>query len=254
MKKIFAIGLIGATLTMGCKKENNEGDPPSGSSKYLKSFVTTTDGESVTYVLTYDNRKRLVGYSSEQDDYRSKITYNNQDNPTRFELESENQTQVFEITYNAAGIPVSATSTLTDAEQPEEPIETEIVYEVANGKISKMHFTDETGHETTYTLSYTGTNLTKVALATAEGNLELTWKYGTKKSPFSAVRFKYLVIPDLFSVFSGENELIESKLELLGIGSATSTFSYVYDAAGYPTSATETDEDGNVSTMTYQYQ
>ncbi len=241
-------------MTMGCKKDNNEGDAPSGSSKYLKSFVTTTDGESATYVLTYDSKKRLVGYGSEQDDYRSKITYDNRDNPTKFELESENQTQVFVITYNDAGVPVSAISTLTDLDNPGETIETDITYEVANGKINKMRFTDETGHETSYTLGYAGNNLTKVALETEEGKLELTWKYGTKKSPFGAARFKYLVIPDLFSVFSSENEIIESKLDFLGIGSATSTFSYVYDAAGYPTSGTETDEDGHKTTTTYQYQ
>lgn len=252
MKQTFLISLICLVVASGCQK-NSEDAPPSATTKYLQRFVTTTDGESATYILQYDSKNRLTGYHSEEDDYHSKITYDNQDNPIAFELESGGAKQVFHITYSNTGVPISAISTLTDSENPGEALETEITYEIANGKVSKMHFTDESGNEASYALNYAGNNLTRVILTGDNGELVLTWKYGNKKSAFSAARFNYLVIPDLFSVFSSENEITESKLDIPGIGSLTTNHTYQFDAAGYPTSATEKDEDGNESRIIFHY-
>lgn len=252
MKQTFLISLICLVVASGCKK-NNAGESPSNITKYLQRYVTTTDGESTTYSLLYDSKNRLVGYHSEEDDYHSKITYDTQGNPVTFELESNGAKQVFDITYNNAGVPISAISTLIDPENPNEELETEIAYEVAKGKISKIHFTDESGNEAVYTLSYAGNNLTRVTLTGDNGELELTWKYGNKKSAFSAACFDYLVIPDLFGVFSSENEITESRLEITGLGSFISSYTYQYETTGYPSSATEKDEDGNESKTVYHY-
>lgn len=252
MKQTFLISLICLVAASGCQK-NSDDAPPSATTKYLQRYVTTTDGQSATYILQYDSKNRLTRYHSEEDDYHSKITYDNQGNPTTFELESGGSKQVFHITYSNTGVPISAVSTLTDLENPGEALETEITYEIANGKVSKMHFTDESGNEASYALSYVGNNLTRVTMTGDNGELELTWKYGNKKSAFSAARFEYLVIPDLFAVFSSENEMTESKLEITGLGSFTTTYTYQFDATGYPTGATEKDEEGNESKITYYY-
>lgn len=252
MKQLFLLGLVCLVIASGCKKDGT-GESPSTTTKYLQRYVTTIDGESVTYTLHYDTKNRLVRYNSDEDDYKSTITYDNQDNPITFELESEGQRQVFEITYNNAGVPLSATSVLTDLENPRTEIATAITYELANGKISQMHFTDELGNEAIYALSYVGDNLTRVAYTGEDGGIVLTWKYGNKKSAFSAVRFKYLVIPDLFTVFSSDNEITESKLEIPGLGSFTTSYTYQFDASGYPTTATEKDEDGGESRIAFHY-
>ena len=59
-----------------------------------------------------------------------------------------------------------------------------------------------------------------------------------------------LFTPDLLSVFSSENEILEATLELTGVGSVTTKQEYEYDAAGYPISATEKDEEGNITSKT----
>lgn len=250
MKQKFVLALACIALIIGCKTDNADPDTPTPGAKYLERAVTTEDGHSVTYHLTYDDKNRLVTYYSTEDDYRSKVTYDGNSNPIKFELESDDTKQVFDITYNSSGVPITGLAKLINAETPNEAFQTEIRYEAANGRVDKMYFTDETGNEATYTLSYAGNNLTKVVYAGADGELVLTWKYGNKKSPFSAARFKYLVIPDLFSVFSCENEIMESTLELTGVGSITTRQEYQYDAAGYPISATEKDAEGNVTTNT----
>lgn len=250
MKQQFLLALACTVLTIGCKTDNADPDTPPSGAKYLERTVTTEDGQSVTYHLTYDDKNRLVTYSSSEEDYRSKVTYDGNSNPIKFELESDDTKQVFEITYNGSGVPMTGLAKLVHAETPEETFQTEIRYEAANGRVDKMYFTDETGNEATYTLSYAGNNLTKVVYAGTDGELVLTWKFGSKKSPFSAARFKYLVIPDLFSVFSNENEILESTVELTGVGSITTKHEYQYDAAGYPTSAIEKDDEGNVTTNT----
>ncbi|MBK1441178.1 hypothetical protein JHJ32_14360 [Parapedobacter sp. ISTM3] len=252
MKQRFIVGLACMALA-GCTKDSPRDDSPSSATKHLQRYVTTSDGESVTYILTYDTKNRLIAYNSQEDDYRSRITYDNNDNPIRFELESTGAKQVFEITYNSAGVPLRAISVLSDLDNPDEELETEITYEVTGGKISKMHFADETGNEAVYTLSYMGNNLTRVAYTASDGELVLTWNYGNKKSAYSAARFNYLVIPDLFSVFSSENEIIQSRLEIAGLGSFTTTYTYQFDATGYPTAATEKDQDGNESQIAFFY-
>ncbi|MFC3196023.1 hypothetical protein ACFOET_00220 [Parapedobacter deserti] len=253
MKNQFVLGLMFAALIAGCKKDKTD-NSAAGATRYLQRFVVTEDGQSVTYSLTYDDKNRLVTYHSQEDSYHCKVTYGDNDNPSTFEIESEGTKQNFEITYNSAGEPVRATSKLINPETPEEVLETEITYEVSNGKVTKLNFADEAGYEAVYELTYGGNNLTKVTYLTGDGELVLTWKYGTKKSPFSAARFKYLVIPDLFSVFSSENEIIESTIVLAGLGTVTQNEEYQYDAGGYPTSSTIKDEDGSViQTAVYHY-
>ncbi|GGG80911.1 hypothetical protein GCM10007415_11800 [Parapedobacter pyrenivorans] len=252
MKQTFLFSLICLVVASGCKKDR-ERESLSNTTKYLQRYMTTTDGVSSTYTLLYDDKNRLVAYNSEEDNYHSKVTYDGNDNPIKFELESEGAKQVFEITYSNTGIPLSATSVLTYPANPELEFETAVAYETANGKVSTMRFSNESGEESIYTLSYTGKNLTRVALTSDNSELQLTWKYGNKKSPFSAARFDYLVIPDLFGVFSSENEIIESKLDITGLGSFISTYAYQYAATGYPSSAVEKDEDGKESRTTYLY-
>jgi len=253
MKQQFLFALACTALIAGCKTDNPGPSAPPSGTKYLERAVTTEDGQSVTYHLAYDDKNRLIAYNSAEENYRSKITYDGKSNPVKFELESDGAKQVFEITYNNAGIPVSALSSLTNPETPNKTMETGITYEVANGKVNKMVFTDEAGNKAIYSLSYVGNNLTRVAYAADEGELVLTWKYGNKKSAYVGARFNYLVIPDLFSVFSNENEITESKLEIPGLGSVTSTYTYQFDAAGYPTSVTEKDQDGNESKTVFHY-
>ncbi len=253
MKQQFLFALACTALIASCKTENAGPDTPPSGTKYLERAVTTEDGQSVTYHLTYDDKNRLIAYNSTEDNYRSKITYDSKGNPVKFELESEGAKQVFDITYNGAGIPISALSKLTQAETPNEPFQTDISYEATDGKVNRMHFKDEAGNEATYTLSYVGNNLTKVTYKGTDGELALTWKYGNKKSPYGAARFKYPVIPDLFSAFSSENEITESKLDIPGLGSVTSTYTYQFDTTGYPTSVTEKDQDGNESKTAFHY-
>lgn len=223
---------VGLALTASCKKDNT--DSSAGSTRYLQRFITTEGGSSITYTLTYDNKNRLVAYNSDDDEYQSKVTYDGHGNAIKFELESEGTKQIFEISYNSSGVPISAISSLFNPETPEDPFETEIAYEVTNGKINQMLFTDETGHESVYELRYTENNLTAVTYTSGGEEFTITWKHGTKKSPFSAAQFKYLVIPDLFSVFSNENEITETIMEIPGLGTAvTQKEEYQYDAEGY---------------------
>lgn len=252
MKQILYSGLICAAMAAGCKKDG-EDNPASPATKYLQSHVTTTDGQSVTYTLAYDNKNRLTEYNSEEDDYYVKITYNNQDNPIKIESESEGSTQVFEITYNGSGIPVSATSVSSSPDHSGETFESAFTYEVANGKVTKLNYEDEDGNEAVYSLTYSGDNLAKVIYTSEAGESAITWKHGSKKSPFAAAWFNYLVIPDIFAVFSSRNEVTEITIDMGEIGSLTTQYAYQYDAEGYPTEGTETDEDGNVSKTVFRY-
>ncbi len=252
MKQQLLISFTCIVLVTSCKKENG-GHPPSGMVKYLERIVTIEDGQAVTYRLTYDNENRLIGYNSIEDSYQSKVTYDDNSNPVKFELEAEGAKQVFDIIYNSLGAPIRATSKFINPEMPHEEFVTEITYEVANGKVNKMHTVDEVGNEATYTLSYAGNNLAKVVYTSEDGELVLTWKYGNKKSPYSASRFNYLVIPDLFSVFSSENEITEASLEWVGVGSFTTKQEYQYDAAGYPSSSTEKEDGRAVRTIVFHY-
>ena len=252
MKQQLLLSFACIALVTSCKKENG-GDPPSGTVKYLERVVTIEDGQAVTYRLTYDNQNRLIGYNSIEEDYQSKVTYDGNSNPVKFELESDGAKQLFDITYNSSGAPIRATSKFIDPGMPDEEFVTEITYEVANGKVSKMHTVDEAGNEATYTLSYVGNNLAKVVYTSEDGELVLTWKYGNKKSPYSAARFNYLVIPDLFSVFSSESEITEASLEWAGVGSFTTKQEYQYDAAGYPSSSTEKEDGLAVRTTVFHY-
>lgn len=242
MKKQILLGLICIGVAGSCKKKDNDIAPQTGA-RQLTSTVATISGRAVTYQLVYDSKNRLTEYNSLEDEYSSKVTYDAKDNPVRFEIDSDQTRQVFEVTYGENGVPARTTHRLFDPETPGEIFETQITYEISGGKIGKMNISDGTTVYS-YVLTYTGNNLTRVT--NDAGELILGWKHGSKKSPYSSARFKYPVIPDLLPLFSSENEIVEMTIILPEYGPVSFKEEYQYDAAGYPTSSVMKDEAGSI--------
>jgi len=243
MKKQIFLALVCAGTAGSCKKKNDDVAPQQGA-RQLTSTVATISGRSVTYQLVYDGKNRLSEYKSAEDEYRNKVTYDSKDNPVKFEIESDQTTQVFEVTYGENGVPASTTHRLFDPEKPGEVSETLITYEISGGKIGKMKISDGSGVVYAYVLTYSGNNLTRVT--NDAGELILGWKHGSKKSPYSSARFRYPVIPDLLPLFSSENEIVETTVVLPEYGTTVLKEEYQYDADGYPTSSMMKDEAGNL--------
>ncbi len=243
MKKQILLGLVCIGVAGSCKKKDDD-ITPQQSARQLTSTVANISGRSVTYQLVYDSKNRLSEYNSVEDEYRSKVTYDAKDNAVKFQIESDQTTQIFDVTYGENGLPTGAIHRLFDPETPGEVWETSISYEISGGKIGKMKISDESGVVYSYVLTYTGNNLTRVT--NDAGELILGWKHGTKKSPYGSARFKYPVIPDLLPLFSSENEIVEMTIILPEYGPVSFKEEYQYDADGYPISSVMKDEAGNI--------
>ncbi len=243
MKKQILLGLVCIGIAGGCKKKNDDVTPQPGD-KQLTSTVTTLNGQSVTYQLVYDGKNRLTEYNSVEDQYRSKVTYDDRDNPVKFEVISDETTQIFDVKYGENGVPVSAVQKLFATQTPGDVSETRITYELSGGKISKMKIADADGTAYSYLLTYSGNNLTRVV--NDAGELLLGWKHGSKKSAYSSARFQHPVIPDLLPLFSSENEIVEMTVVLPEYGPVSFKEEYQYDTDGYPTSSVMKDEAGNI--------
>lgn len=233
-----------------CREKNDTPTPPV--MKLLTGTIARISGRTVTYQLTYDGKNRLSEYSSPEDRYRSKIIYDADDKPVRFEIESDRTVQLFDVVYGENGEPAHAAHKVFDPQKPEEIMESRITYEISGGKIKKMKFSDQSGVVYAYTLIYTGNNLARVT--NDAGELMLGWKHGSQKSPYSSARFLYPVIPDLFPLFSSENEIIETTIILPENRPVIFREEYRYDTGGYPTSSVMKDETGNlVHEMEFRY-
>lgn len=243
MKKQILLGLVCIGMAGSCKKKDDDLSPLPGA-KQLTGTATSISGRLVTYQLVYDSKNRLTEYNSPEDQYKSKVTYDAKDNPVKFEIESDGTTQIFEVKYGENGIPSGTTHKYYDPETPGEVTETRIAYEISGGKIGKMKISDGTGVVFSYLLTYAGNNLTRIT--TDAGELILGWKHGSKKSPYSSARFRYPVIPDLFPLFSSENEIIETTVFLSEYGLVTFKEEYEYDTDGYPTSSVMKDDEGGL--------
>lgn len=251
MKKQILLGLVCIGMAGSCKKKDDD-ISPQPAAKQLISAVTSISGRTVSYQLLYDSKNRLTEYKSLEDEYKSKVTYDAKDNPVKFEIESDGTRQVFDVKYGDNGIPTGTTHQLFDPEKPGEVTQTQITYEISGGKIGKMKISDGTGVSFSYLLTYAGNNLTRIT--NDAGELILGWKHGSKKSPYSSGRFKYPVVPDLFPLFSSENEIIETTIFLPEYGLVVFKDEYEYDADGYPTSSvTKDDEGGLVQRTEFRY-
>ncbi len=243
MKKQILLALVCIGVAGSCKKKDDDINPQPAA-RQLTSTVVSINGQSVTYRLVYDNKNRLTEYGSPEDQYKSTVSYDAKGNPVKFEIESDETRQVFEVTYGENGVPVSTIHKLFEGGSPGEVSENRITYEISGGKIGKMKIADDTGVVYSYLLTYSGNNLTR--LTNDAGELLLGWKHGTKKSPYSSARFKYPVIPDLLPLFSSENEIVEMTVILPEYGPVSFQEEYEYDTDGYPTSSVMKDEAGNV--------
>lgn len=251
MKTQLVIGLIGLASLVGCTKDES-GSPTN--TKYLQKYVVTENGGNTTHTISYDNKKRITAIASTEDEYRAIVTYDNKDNVTQLSLDVEGDKQVISITYNNAGQPQSAVMKTRLAEQPNVEKTTSITYQVANDKVTKIKFVDEEQNLFEHTLTYTGNNLTKLLTTGNAGQIIMTYKYGSKKSPFTGARFKYVLLPDMFELLYSENEVIENTIDIPNILSITTKTTYQYDTAGYPTSAEDRNEDGQIERkIVYHY-
>lgn len=261
-KHILMLALAAASLA-SCKKEKTDitgpGPAPGGSNpdpvptaKMLKKITSTTDGQSTTYVLTYNGTKLLTSVKSTDNSDVTNFSYDNAGNVTRVESTDADFHNIYEYVYED-GIPARGTFKSYDRSNGvEELIEDDVIhYTVENGKVTHINMDMvEQQQEVNFALTYNNSgNLTKVE---GENGMEYTatFTYGSKKPIFPKV-FKFVMDHAGYSVqFFAKNDLTTQQYDFPGTDyDFTNTMQHTYDANGYVLTST----DGS-TTLTYEYQ
>lgn len=255
MKKSVFLFVTLITFLSACKDKNNPA--PDNSKKFLKKVVSVEAGVTTVYNVAYDAQNRIISSNREDGVETREFTYNDKGLLSKVVLKQDRDHDVYEFNYNATGEPQAGThkiymeGALSASEK--------YLYTLANGKVIQIHSvtnTEDGEMETTYKLSYTGANFTKLTAEGDAGEVNVTLTFGNKKSPYSGFLLKYALVPSLaFELFS-PNEMLTMDYKYTGGGpDFSSTVTYTYGADGFPTkSVTKFSDDVDEDvTSTFEY-
>lgn len=258
MRKQFAMMIALVMIAAaGCKKDKAN-DPEDGGSngktKYISKVTSSTDGQQTVYNATYDGQNRLTAYNTQDGTEKVTFTYGANDALVKFETENEDGKEVFDVTYNASGVPLTGKHSIYD--QTTKVYEEDLTYTVADGKVTQMEAKNADDEVTRYTVTYQNGNVTRIRMEASGIAVSIEGTYGTKKSAFAGINFKYLVSPvHLFQYYS-KNELLTTTSKQGDQVLLRSAWTYTYDGDGYPltsTSSNPDDPEETATTATYQY-
>lgn len=228
-------------LLISCKKSNNTtNDTPAKKLKYL-SQVISVQGTTTTIIdYTYDNKKRLNTMKVNG----SVTTYfYTENNLTSVEsvTESTGYRQVTEFAY--AGDILSSVAVRTYRNNV---LSTQITYNylLVGGKVTEIHHDI---YVDSYTYDSNG-NITKVYYSQFDTALNFT--FDSKPSRYTNGFPKYVINADIDFV-SPNNVATKSTGD--GVQSGVGTYTYNYDAGGYPTGAVYVNPTVTYSNAKYTY-
>lgn len=230
-RNLLLITLLFVLAFSACKKKAVEVEVPQ--TKQIKLLSKVTTGTAVQ-TFVYDDKLRIIEVKGAN---ARTFTYTG-DDLTANTVGPNSRT----ITYSN-GLPVKANANIYT-----------LNLTLTGNKVTKIVYTANTGTvNITYDLSYSGNNLTDIVY-----NGTLTkYIYGTKKNPYYNSRLKYFIDVSDFDMLA-ENEVLEKITKdspRLG-----STYTYEYDADGFPTKVIEKRTKPNdateftYTTTTYEYE
>lgn len=255
MKKNLLILLTAVVVVAaGCKKDKDKDKNPdnnTGKIKYLTKVTETEEGEIRVFILTYDNKNRLISYNL-QDNTEAKIyNYDANGNLTKIESKTDTEREVYEVAYTN-GVPTTGTRKTYEG-QTLKSNET-IQYTVADGRVSKIVMKEGDDDPVEYALTYQSGNLSKMDITAGEQTFSSAFTYGTKKSPLYASLLKYILSPGESLEFSSKNELLTVAITLGENPGFSSTSSFTYDGDGYPiTGKTRVSGDDHDTVLKFEY-
>lgn len=238
MKRQFFVLFLAVAIVSGCQDDPATDPQPTQSGKLVDKIIRTADGQSTVFSLTYDAKNRLTGYEDSGNSENFNLAYDASGNLNKVEIKEDEGKTSFEITYNAAGEPVSGVYRIFEADQLVTSFL--LTYSVANGRVNEIFLKDPASQLAygKFVFSYTNGNLTKVeTIALGQAPITQTYTHGTNKNVFFGSRIKYVVDPVFSALFYSSNEVLTEKVAR---GQMTTEIDnqYTYDADGYPTAAT----------------
>jgi YD repeat-containing protein len=259
MRKLILGAFIALTFA-ACKKEKDPtpapgpgpGPDPGTPAKLLKRITKTENGQTTLYTLNYDDNKRLVSYTSNDQSEGLQFTYDNSGNVVKMEEQHDQVHNIYTYTYNN-GVPVSGnfkSYIVHGSEQEELDENDDLTYTVQNGRVTKILMKmNLQQQEIPFVLTYTDGNVTRIQ---TEGSTAYAanFTYGNKKSGIPQV-YKYVLDQAGFSLhFYAKNEVLSESYDFPGTQNDNSvTTTYTYDSDGYVL----TSQEGNTK-MVYEYQ
>jgi YD repeat-containing protein len=254
MKKRILLAATAAILAFSsCKKDDPApNNPTPGVEKKLKKITKTEAGTVTVYNLTYDAAGRLISYKSTDNTDFVLFTYDAAGNLIKLEQQDHDFRNIYEYHYTN-NIPGSATFKSWDISGglPGVLIEDDLLdYTVANNRIEKIKLTMQGGAVTTFNLTYTNGNLTKV---NNDGVIQMIseFTYGTKKPMYPKVTNWVLDQAGFSLQFAANHEVTKVVHDFPGTNNdQTINVAYTYDAAGYVL----TSNDGVGTQQVFEYQ
>ncbi|RPE08349.1 hypothetical protein EGT74_14960 [Chitinophaga lutea] len=258
-KTVFLLLIAGAAFT-ACKKDKNNGGQPNITKYITKMTEKDAEGLETTIDFTWNAKNQLVTLTDSDGPTRT-FTYDGAGRLIKQKMENGDESEEYTFTYTAAGLPEKYVRRSVDGNGDEGVFNG--VYTITDGKVSKIFEKDtdpESGHETYVEFGYAANNLATVtAVAGNNGTQDpvtkavITLTHGSKRNPAAAMQLKYALTSELAIEAYSANEIKTLTMKFLG-NTLTSTTTYEYDAAGFPTSSQTKEEDSDdVTKTTYQY-
>jgi hypothetical protein len=218
----------------------------SGTDTLLVSAVIM--GNNISH-FQYDDKNRLIHEVDSASLHNGEVTtnsffsYDAQGNLTKREISDKYGDTVYNIAY-ANGTPVSADYIASFPGTANPDIKGTIKYTVTNNKVTEIDGSVYPS-DLKIKITYNGNNIASISVNGSFADPVVNYKYGSKKSPYAASRFKWFLFPDVLPLvewpFDGYeypvNLFNQNDLESLsapGRSASAITFTNQYNNSGYP--------------------
>lgn len=239
MKKLLTIAAFALFTMTSCSGDDDSNN--SNSNAVLVTKTVETDAFGDDYVSDYFYEGTKVTKITHNDGSKQVFTYDGDKLTAIKHYVDADLEQEDKFTYNNAGQLATFVSLDYDFEDAEKAVFTYNTDGTVSVSAFSGNLTSQTDLEYTGTMTIQNGNITSLS---SEG-LTATYTYDNKKNPFVNVTSYSTLIYAYFE--GGVNNILSSTFF-----GETTTYTYQYNSAGYPVTATE-EFDGDEYTTTFTY-